>query len=77
MYSLLIDTYIYIKNQLEKLHLPSTIETVLCVQHKHKANWALKWCNSNKSFVKHTIAFAAVEGIFFSGSSCAIFWHKN
>jgi ribonucleotide reductase beta subunit family protein with ferritin-like domain len=73
-YSLLIDTYI--KDPKEKLHLLQAIETVPCVQRK--ANWALKWCNStNTSFAKRMIAFAAVEGIFFLGSFCAIFWLKK
>ena len=69
-YSLLIDTYI--KDPKEKLHLLHAIETVPCVQCK--ANWALKWCNPiNASFAELMIAFAAVEGIFFLGSFCAIF----
>lgn len=73
-YSLLIDTYI--KDQKEKLHLLHAIETVPCVQKK--ASWALKWCDSkHASFAERMIAFAAVEGIFFSGSFCAIFWLKK
>ena len=73
-YSLLIDTYI--KDQEEKMHLLRAIETVPCVQKK--ANWALQWCDSdNASFAERLIAFAAVEGIFFSGSFCAIFWLKK
>jgi ribonucleoside-diphosphate reductase subunit M2 len=73
-YSLLIDTYI--KDQKEKSHLLNAIETVPCVQKK--ANWALKWCDQrNASFAERMIAFAAVEGIFFSGSFCAIFWLKK
>jgi len=73
-YSLLIDTYI--KDQTEKRHLLSAIETVPCVQKK--ASWALKWCDNNHaSFAERCIAFAAVEGIFFSGSFCAIFWLKK
>ena len=73
-YSLLIDTYI--KDQNEKIHLLRAIETVPCVQKK--ANWALRWCDSNNaSFAERLIAFAAVEGIFFSGSFCAIFWLKK
>jgi len=44
---------------------------------KKKANWALKWINSNDDFAERLIAFAAVEGIFFSGSFCAIFWLKK
>jgi ribonucleoside-diphosphate reductase subunit M2 len=71
MYSLLINTYI--KDPKEKLHLLHAIKTVPCVQCK--ANWAFKWCNStNASFAKRMIAFAAVKGIFFLGSFCAIFW---
>ena len=73
-YSLLIDTYI--KDNLEKDRLLHAIETVSCVQKK--ANWALKWCNrNNASFAERCIAFAAVEGIFFCGSFCAIFWLKK
>ena len=73
-YSLLIDTYI--KDQTEKSHLLNAIETVPCVQKK--ANWALQWCDANNaSFAERMIAFAAVEGIFFSGSFCAIFWLKK
>lgn len=73
-YSLLIDTYI--KDQKEKDHLLNAIDTVPCVQKK--ANWALKWCNrEHSSFSERCVAFAAVEGIFFSGSFCAIFWLKK
>jgi ribonucleoside-diphosphate reductase subunit M2 len=73
-YSLLIDTYI--KDFREKSRLLQAIETVSCVQKK--AKWALKWCNRNhSSFAERCIAFAAVEGIFFSGSFCAIFWLKK
>ncbi len=73
-YSLLIDTYI--KDHKEKMHLLNAIETVPCV-HK-KAHWALQWCDAkHASFAERMIAFAAVEGIFFSGSFCAIFWLKK
>jgi ribonucleoside-diphosphate reductase subunit M2 len=73
-YSLLIDTYI--KDQKEKMHLLCAIETVPCV--RRKANWALQWCDANHaSFAERMIAFAAVEGIFFSGSFCAIYWLKK
>jgi ribonucleoside-diphosphate reductase subunit M2 len=73
-YSLLIDTYI--KDPGKKDHLLRAIETVLCVQRK--AQWALKWCDTTSaSFAKRMIAFAAVKGIFFSGSFCAIFWLKK
>jgi len=71
-YSLLIDTYI--KDPIEKARLFNAIETVPCVQKK--AQWALKWIN-NGSFAERLIAFAAVEGIFFSGSFCSIFWLKK
>lgn len=71
-YSLLIDTYI--KDSKEKDHLLRAMETVPCVQKK--AEWALKWINS-ENFTERIIAFAAVEGIFFSGSFCSIFWLKK
>jgi ribonucleoside-diphosphate reductase subunit M2 len=73
-YSLLIDTYI--KDVQDKDRLLHAIETVACV--REKANWALRWCNrNNASFAERCVAFAAVEGIFFSGSFCAIFWLKK
>jgi ribonucleoside-diphosphate reductase beta chain len=72
MYSLLIDTYI--KDNTEKNRLFNAIETVPCV--KRKAEWALRWID-NGSFAERLIAFAAVEGIFFSGSFCSIFWLKK
>ncbi len=71
-YSLLIDTYI--KDKAEKDHLFRAIETLDCV--KKKADWALKWID-NGSYAERLIAFAAVEGIFFSGSFCSIFWMKK
>ncbi|MBX0334373.1 ribonucleoside-diphosphate reductase small subunit [Pontibacter sp. HSC-14F20] len=71
-YSLLIDTYI--KKQSEKDYLFNALETVPCV--KKKGEWALKWINS-ENFTERLIAFAAVEGIFFSGSFCSIFWLKK
>lgn len=71
-YSLLIDTYI--KDSAEKSRLFRAIETVPCVQKK--AEWALRWIN-NGSFAERLVAFAAVEGIFFSGSFCSIFWLKK
>ena len=71
-YSLLIDTYI--KDPIEREKLFKAIETVPCV--KKKAEWALKWINSS-DFIERLIAFAAVEGIFFSGSFCSIFWLKK
>jgi len=71
-YSLLIDTYI--KDTQEKAGLFNAIDTIDCV--KKKAEWALRWI-SNGSFTERLIAFAAVEGIFFSGSFCSIFWLKK
>ncbi len=72
-YSLLIDTYIKDKN--EKEFLFKAIDNIEVVNKK--ANWALNWINSDKSFAERLIAFSAVEGIFFSGSFCAIFWLKK
>jgi ribonucleoside-diphosphate reductase beta chain len=71
-YSLLIDTYI--KDNTEKHRLLHAVDTVPCV--KRKADWALKYIG-NGSFAERLIAFAAVEGIFFSGSFCSIFWLKK
>ena len=71
-YSLLIDTYI--KDSAEKSHLFNAIDTLDCV--KRKAEWALRWIDKG-SFAERLVAFAAVEGIFFSGSFCAIFWLKK
>jgi ribonucleoside-diphosphate reductase beta chain len=71
-YSLLIDSYI--KNPQEKDTLFNAIDTLACV--KKKADWALSWIE-NASFAERLIAFAAVEGIFFSGSFCSIFWLKK
>ncbi|CAL2080188.1 ribonucleotide-diphosphate reductase subunit beta [Tenacibaculum sp. 190524A02b] len=71
-YSLLIDTYI--KNEEEKDKLFKAIEVFPAI--KKKAEWALKWIDSD-SFAERLIAFAAVEGIFFSGSFCSIFWLKK
>ncbi len=70
MYSLLIDTFI--KDTAEKDKMFNAIETLDCV--KLKASWALKWIDSAPSFAHRLVAFAAVEGIFFSGSFCSIFW---
>lgn len=72
-YSLLIDTYI--KDNTEKDFLFNAMERLDCV--KKKANWALNWIENAPSFAHRLIAFAAVEGIFFSGSFCSIFWLKN
>lgn len=72
-YSLLIDTYI--KDPTEKLECFNAIETMPAV--KRKADWALKWISSDASYPERIIGFAAVEGIFFSGSFAAIFWLKK
>jgi ribonucleoside-diphosphate reductase beta chain len=72
VYSLLIDTYI--KDSKEKDTLFNAIETLDCV--KKKADWALRWIDK-ANFAERLIAFAAVEGIFFSGSFCSIFWLKK
>lgn len=71
-YSLLIDTYV--KDNKEKTNLFNAIDTMDCV--KKKAEWALRWIDKG-SFQERLIAFAAVEGIFFSGSFCSIFWLKK
>lgn len=71
-YSLLIDTYIKDKQERDKLF--NAIENFPAI--KKKADWALKWIESD-SFAERLIAFAAVEGIFFSGSFCSIFWLKK
>lgn len=72
-YSLLIDTYI--SEPKEKTRLFQAIDTIPSVQKK--AAWALKYIDSGESFAERLVAFAAVEGIFFSGSFCAIFWLKK
>jgi ribonucleotide reductase beta subunit family protein with ferritin-like domain len=73
-YSLLIDTLI--KNPDEKTHLFNAMNTLPCVQRK--ADWTFQWCNAkNASFAERYIAFCAVEGIFFSGSFCAILWLRT
>mmetsp|Transcript_6249 Transcript_6249/g.12382 ORF Transcript_6249/g.12382 Transcript_6249/m.12382 type:complete len:382 (-) Transcript_6249:612-1757(-) len=72
-YSLLIDTYI--KDPREKTHLFHAMEEIPCV--KKKADWAIRWIGSVASFAERLVGFAAVEGIFFSGSFCAIFWMKK
>lgn len=73
-YSLLLDTYI--KDPQKKQSLFNALETIPCV--RKKADWALKWIsNKEASFAQRLVAFAAVEGIFFSGSFCSIFWMKK
>lgn len=71
-YSLLIDTYI--KDSADKAYLFNAIDTMDCV--RKKADWALRWIEQG-SFAERLVAFAAVEGIFFSGSFCSIFWLKK
>ncbi|CAF24073.1 ribonucleoside-diphosphate reductase small subunit [Candidatus Protochlamydia amoebophila] len=71
-YSLLIDTYI--KDPTDKNRLFKALETIPCISNK--ADWALRWI-SQGSFSERLVAFAAVEGIFFSGSFCSIFWLKK
>lgn len=73
-YSLLIDTYI--KDAKQRDYLFNAIETIPCI--KKKADWAIKWIEDTEStFAQRLIAFAAVEGIFFSGSFASIFWLKK
>ena len=73
-YSLLIDTLV--KEEREKTNLFEAINNYPCI--KKKADWAIKWINDKRSsFATRLIAFAAVEGIFFSGSFCSIFWLKK
>tara|TARA_B100001758_G_scaffold35733_1_gene27015 strand:+ start:1550 stop:2527 length:978 start_codon:yes stop_codon:yes gene_type:complete len=73
-YSLLIDTYI--KNEDEKLKLFRAIDNFECI--KKKADWAIKWINDKRSsFATRLIAFACVEGLFFSGAFCSIYWLKK
>jgi ribonucleoside-diphosphate reductase beta chain len=72
-YSLLIDTYITDKQ--EKTNILKAIQTIPCVQKK--AEWALQWMSGSQPFASRLLAFAAVEGIFFSGAFCAIFWLKQ
>lgn len=73
-YALFIDTYI--KDHAERNHLFNAIENIPCV--KKKADWALKWIGSETAtFAERLLAFACVEGIFFSGSFAAIFWLRK
>ena len=72
-YSLLIDTYI--RDKEERARLFDALHTVPCVQKK--ADWARRWIGESARFAERLVAFAVVEGIFFSGSFCAIFWLKK
>src|ERR1700728_3358355 len=74
MYSLLIDTFI--KEPKQKQYLFDAIDTIPCI--RKKADWALRWISDKEStFAQRLVAFAAVEGIFFSGSFASIFWLKK
>ena len=72
-YSLLIDSYV--KDKEEQAHLFQAIDTIPCI--KKKADWALKWIESQDNFARRLVAFACVEGIFFSGAFCSIYWLKK
>jgi ribonucleoside-diphosphate reductase beta chain len=73
VYSLLIDTYV--EDEKEKMTLFNSIEEIPCI--KKKAEWCFKWMSADCSFIQRLVAFACVEGIFFSGSFCSIFWLKK
>ena len=73
-YETMLDTYI--KDKKQKQYFQNAITNIPCI--KKKADWAFKWINDTKSsFATRLLAFAALEGIFFSGSFCAIFWMKD
>ena len=72
-YSLLIDTYI--QDSTEKEFLFKAISNIPVVTQK--AEWALKWISSTSTYAERLVAFASVEGIFFSGSFCSIYWLKK
>ncbi len=73
VYSLLIETYINDAKKKDKLF--NSIQKIPSI--RKKAEWAVKWINDSDSFAERLVAFAVVEGIFFSGAFCAIFWLKN
>ena len=73
VYSLLIEKFI--TDKVEKERLFNAITEIPCI--KQKADWALKWFSRERTFAERLVAFAVVEGIFFSGSFCAIFWLKK
>lgn len=73
VYSLMIETYI--KNSEEKALLFNAIENIPCVNKK--ATWALKWASNESEFSKRLVAFIIVEGLFFSGAFCSIYWLKE
>lgn len=72
-YALLLDTFV--KDEKRKTELFNAIETIPCV--KKKADWAIKWMSPERYFEERIIAFAIVEGIFFSSSFCSIYWLKS
>ena len=72
-YSLLIDKYV--QDKAEQAQYFNAIDTIPCI--KQKADWALTWIDSDKTFSHRLVAFACVEGIFFSGAFCAIYWLKK
>ena len=72
-YSLLIDTFV--EDPQRKMELFNAIQTIPCVTKK--ADWAIKWIDKSRPFAERLVAFTVVEGIFFSGSFCAIFWLKS
>ena len=72
-YSLLIDKFINDKKK--KDHLFNAMNSIQCI--KNKTTWSIKWMNKECAFVQRLVAFACIEGIFFSGSFCAIFWLKK
>lgn len=73
MYAVLLDTYIQSPTEKDKLF--NAYQNIPCVQRK--AEWAMRWIGSDAPFAARLLAFAAVEGIFFSGSFCAVFWLKK
>ena len=72
-YSLLLDTFV--KDKQEKARLFNAIETIPCVARK--AQWALKYITASKRFAERLVAFAVVEGVFFSASFCSIYYMKK
>jgi ribonucleoside-diphosphate reductase beta chain len=73
VYSLLIDKYV--KDKKEQMHYFRALDTIPCI--KQKGEWAMKWMDSGENFATRLVAFACVEGIFFSGAFCAIYWLKK
>lgn len=76
MYSLLLDTYMSLEPEDERNYVFNAIENISCI--KHKSEWIIKWINDNtSSFTQRLVAFAIVEGVFFSGSFASIFWFRK